>query len=90
MRLENYIKLCEEHRDLTTKIIKLQMFLDSHIEFLDEVIAGFMIEQYKAMRLYQMILSSRMAYLHIDIVEDDYLIKYKFLGKTFSCKKDVK
>lgn len=90
MDLECYVRLCKEHRDLTVRLEKLEKYLDKNIELLEKETANLMIEQYKAMALYQVILEVRMGLLHINIIENDFSITYKFLGKIMPCKKDVK
>ncbi len=90
MDINVYIRLCKEHRDLTVRLEKLVKYLDKNIEELEKEMAYLMIEQYKAMALYQVILEVRMGLFHIDIIEDDFTITYKFLGKVMPCKKEVK
>lgn len=89
MKLENYKRLCKEHRDLTVRIEKLEKFLDSNIEHLVKDIAILMIEQYKVMLIYRYFLEARMDILHIDIIENDFSITYKFLGNIMPCKKEL-
>lgn len=90
MDLECYERLCKEHRDLTVRLEKLEKYLDKNIELLEKETANLMIEQYKVMTLYQVILEVRMGLLHINIIENDFSITYKFLGKIMPCKKEVK
>ena len=82
MDIEVYVRLCKEHKDLIVRLKKLEKYLDGNIKVLEKETAILMIEQYKAMTLYQVILEERMCLLHIDIIENDDYITYKYLGEV--------
>lgn len=83
-------RLMIEYNDLLIRILRLEKYLDNNLEYIEEDTANLLIEQFKVMNTYLIILVERISKLNIEIIPNikEHYICYKYKDMLYYLETD--